>query len=465
MEPERKIEKWLRAFAKKRRADAGEPLKLHPATRRLLQSEVARMPRPPEESALTLWQLLRQEWSWLAGFALIIFFCAILFVPALNLAKHKSQSASTENNLKEISLAMQNEAGNNNGKLPATLDDLTNELRDREVLTDPRNGKPFTYVAGGETLDDLQTNAVLAYSSEEKSGRAVLFADGHVDMETPEEFAKKTQDMPNQLAMNHERVAPMTKAEGIPTMQPAAADTAALPVEESASTLSEAAPQPAGAGRIGGFGGSRSAASMPAPAAAPEIVPPGQQAQAVFYRNKAPQHSLAVDQQIQTDKVGKGLSQIQTPVLANFQLLQNGNEIRVVDSDGSVYAGSVLAAKDSFQNEPVQTTFAARRMMGQVNNQNFQSSTEGVPFRVTGVNRSSQQTVVFEGSLSAIPIPAGNAQNFSITENGSNAATVTGSIGPAQQQNQQQSSNSRITGTATIGQTNQVEIDAVQVTQ
>ena len=42
MEEERKIEKLLRAYAKKRRADAGDPLKLHPAPRRQLQDEVAR---------------------------------------------------------------------------------------------------------------------------------------------------------------------------------------------------------------------------------------------------------------------------------------------------------------------------------------------------------------------------------------------------------------------------------------
>src|SRR2546423_13658585 len=42
MELERPIEKLLRAWAKKRRQDAGAPSELHPATRRLLQGEVAR---------------------------------------------------------------------------------------------------------------------------------------------------------------------------------------------------------------------------------------------------------------------------------------------------------------------------------------------------------------------------------------------------------------------------------------
>ena len=40
-EPERPIEKLLRDAAQKRRDEAGAPLELHSATRRLLQGEVA----------------------------------------------------------------------------------------------------------------------------------------------------------------------------------------------------------------------------------------------------------------------------------------------------------------------------------------------------------------------------------------------------------------------------------------
>src|SRR6266446_4187730 len=43
MEPERPIEKLLRESAKKRREDAGAPLDMHPATRRMLQGEVSRI--------------------------------------------------------------------------------------------------------------------------------------------------------------------------------------------------------------------------------------------------------------------------------------------------------------------------------------------------------------------------------------------------------------------------------------
>ena len=42
IEPEREIEKQLRAYAKERREQAGAPIELHPATRKLLQGEAAR---------------------------------------------------------------------------------------------------------------------------------------------------------------------------------------------------------------------------------------------------------------------------------------------------------------------------------------------------------------------------------------------------------------------------------------
>ena len=47
-EPERPIEKLLRAAAQKRRDEVGAPFELHPATRRLLQGEVARRFAKPQ---------------------------------------------------------------------------------------------------------------------------------------------------------------------------------------------------------------------------------------------------------------------------------------------------------------------------------------------------------------------------------------------------------------------------------
>src|ERR1035441_8815835 len=138
MEPERKIEKLLRAYAKKRRADAGDAFKLHPATRRLLQGEVARRaPKPDDEDdSVSLWDLFRERWAVLLGFALIMFFGAALFLPALSKAKMKSKNIEAMSSLKQIGAAAQIAAVDNNGRLPATLDELTNQLGSDRMLTD-----------------------------------------------------------------------------------------------------------------------------------------------------------------------------------------------------------------------------------------------------------------------------------------------------------------------------------------
>ena len=74
MEPERQIEKLLRASAKKRRDKMGAPLELHPATRRLLQDEAARRaPRRGEHGFFqTLLVLLRRRLVLVSGVAAVV---------------------------------------------------------------------------------------------------------------------------------------------------------------------------------------------------------------------------------------------------------------------------------------------------------------------------------------------------------------------------------------------------------
>ena len=52
-EPEKRIEESLHAYARKRREEAGAPMEMHPATRRMLQGEVAKLKgaQPPERRA------------------------------------------------------------------------------------------------------------------------------------------------------------------------------------------------------------------------------------------------------------------------------------------------------------------------------------------------------------------------------------------------------------------------------
>jgi hypothetical protein len=177
MEPEREIEKLLRAYVRKRRADASDPLKLHPATRRLLQGEAARhAPKPEtEEVSFSFWQLFRQQWVFLLGFALMIFLGATLLLPGLSSAKRKAESIGAMNNLRQIGVAAQMAAEDNHGRLPASLDELSNTLGTRAVLTDSISGKPFVYIAGGKGFEDLvEQRCAGVFAGEQKWPRGVI---------------------------------------------------------------------------------------------------------------------------------------------------------------------------------------------------------------------------------------------------------------------------------------------------
>src|SRR5437899_11415128 len=100
METERPIEKLLRAWAKKRRHDAGSPQELHPATRRLLQGEVARTlgkdkPRTKSGSSWFAATWPRVAWG-LGVFAVLAGAVWIVMPPSRNfsserrMAKHES---------------------------------------------------------------------------------------------------------------------------------------------------------------------------------------------------------------------------------------------------------------------------------------------------------------------------------------------------------------------------------------
>ena len=453
METERKIEKLLRAYAKKRRADAGDPLKLHPATRRLLQAEVARRkPKPDdEESSVSLWELLRQRWALLAGFAVICFFGAALFLPALNKAKIGSQTAAS--NLKLIGFAAKTAAEDNNGKLPSSLDALTNQLSNI-ALTDPESGKPFVYVAGGENLGQLSSNSLLAYSSTDKKGHAALFADGRVEVVNGARLGELTnQGRLPMVARDDTSGRRLAEAPAEPgeagnvAAAPAAFTEAKSEADRSAAALSDTVT----------FANGILAANMPASAA------PALDGQARAWG--APAKDL--ETQKNTLQVGaaqnfRNLNQVPqnsfknklapaqaVAVLDNFQVQQNGNALRVVDADGSVYEGALQPEKVVAQN-------ASTEVDRQKNDTSRaeQSALQNNFFRVSGLNQTLKQNVVFTGNLLAIPgTPAKTKSSAKAGFGGSQTqSTLT---------NQLPWADSRIAGTAIISDTNQIEINAI----
>jgi hypothetical protein len=473
MEPERKIEKLLRAYAKKRRADAGDPLKLHPATRRLLQGEVARRkPKPDdadEEASVTLWELFRQRWALLAGFAIIVFFGAALFLPALSSAKKKAQSVSAMSNLKQIGVAAQLAAGDNHGRLLASLDTLTNALGSDKVLTDPQSGKPFIYVAGGEKLDGLSSNAVLAYSPADKKERAVLFADGRVEVVAGARLAELTNPNSSQLLAANESVNRQLP-EAPATLKDAKVNAVAAP-PISGQPKSEADRSDAKLADSGAVTATTGMLAANAPAAAPPAVDRLAKAPGVAgsdFKNSAGSVQFATAA-AQNSSVQNSFKNTITPakaatVLANFQVQQNGSAIRVVDADGSVYDGALQPENLVAQKEQVSAGTGSLPMDREksIATRDERQMTQNYFFRVTGTNLTLKQNVVFAGNLLANSSAAVNGQQTN-TRNG-NFSGGGGGVGGQLQSaitNQLPWSNSRIAGTAVVADTNNIEINAV----
>ena len=456
MEPARKIEKLLRAFARKRRAEAGEPLQLHPATRRLLQEEIARRaPKTDEEDSVSLWQLVRQQWAFLFGFALIMFCLATLFLPALSSAKRKAQNISAMNNLKEIGLAAQMAAAEANGRLPATLDALTNQLGSAKVLIDPQSGKPFVYVAAGQNLDTLPTNEVLAYAPEGKNGRAVLLADGSVVYASREQFSELTNRATLELAL---RAASEPNHSAALAKEISTSDLAKIPV---AAPVAPEAPL------------AKDEIAPSAPVVAPPANKDSFQSGSLATQMFAQKPSAGAPAGAQNFFKNNVLSTKTASVLANFQMEQNGDSLRVVDGDGSVYEGTwqvanAVAQKTQADGLPTQAPPGGAGIPQQTFAQRQNSADNGgqmlalnYSFQVTGTNLSLKKAVVFTGNLTIVSGTTASGQN----SNGDNAFANNQSE-KAPQQNQANLSqqiiwsNARITGTAVVGETNQIEINA-----
>jgi prepilin-type processing-associated H-X9-DG protein len=375
----------------------------------------------------------------------------------LSKAKFKATSITAMSNLKQIGMAAQMAAGDNHGRLPASLDALTNQLGSSVVLTDTVSGKRFVYVAGGKDLDALPGNSVLAYSPTDKKGRAVLFADGHVENVKAARFAELTNQRPLELAAA--KNATRRALAGTP-----ATVTAEDGLVAAASPIAGQIKGEANAGELAMNG--RVAAEKISDR---RVTLSGTTADHSFALTNSMQMATAVSQYFASGSQNvfrNTATQVKAAsVLANFQVQQNGNAIRVVDADGSVYDGVLLADDAVVQNEPAAVVPAtppvaapAHPMKPAQNlaNRNESAAAQNYFFRVTGTNRTLEQNVVFAGNLQTIANAAANSQQ-SLGGNGS----VGGGQLPLVLTNQLPWSNSRIAGTAVIAGSNNIEINAV----
>jgi len=126
-------------------------------------------------------------------------------------------------------------------------------------------------------------------------------------------------------------------------------------------------------------------------------------------------------------------------VLNTFQIEQNGDQIRVVDADGSTYMGKIEhVAQDAVKDEE-RLAARAKPILSQ------QQSNEQFYFRASGYNNSLRKPIVFEGNY----IPT---------------------LAQAHQPNESASANeqqlpARIVGTAKAAGESPIEVDAASIPQ
>ncbi|HXT40080.1 MAG TPA: hypothetical protein VN887_08655, partial [Candidatus Angelobacter sp.] len=182
-EPNRSVDEQLKAWAQKRRGEAGAPVELHPATRKLFQDEVARtFPKKTPELPAPSGGWLKLFWPRLAlagSIGAVLIILAGLSGPTLFKAKAKAQRITAFNYLKQIGLAARIYASDHDGKLPANFGQMTNELGTVKVLKDPETGQEFVYLGAGKIEGDR--DSILAYSPKAKGYRPVLLGDGAVE--------------------------------------------------------------------------------------------------------------------------------------------------------------------------------------------------------------------------------------------------------------------------------------------
>ncbi len=140
-----------------------------------------------------VWRAIKQGSRGVIEALAVIAVLAVLagmLLPALAKSKQKAFKINAVNNLKQIGVAVRMFA-DDNGRYPSSFDEMHNELGTDKITIDPGSGQRFVYVGAGKK--DGDPDAIIAYSPTDQNGRAVAFADGHVDSLTSSRFEEVLQ--------------------------------------------------------------------------------------------------------------------------------------------------------------------------------------------------------------------------------------------------------------------------------
>lgn len=447
MESERPIEKLLRACALKRRQEAELPSEPHPATRRLLQGEVARQfgrAQAQETPTRKWWSVLvgwpRLAWAG-AGVAVVLFAGLALLISQGGGRKGELLARNDQPAAAHSLLAPEPSRARTDQAAPATTATELEKQPQLAILADSKMPVPAEVVQQAEPAKD----------------KALV-----LDQIKRERNLGLAANEPTALTAQPNGTLAGVVATGGEVRSSGTALNARLP----AAPLPAAAPSVARAPALA-QDREQSLASDDLRLALAKAAPPAQTApgSALFFRDEARVAGTPVREQefVRTSAraLAKNLegSAPENSVLVSFKVQPAGNDLSIVDADGSVYSGYLQPAP--------QPTAAAIPPLGSAKPINRRLSSRGAAdgapaqpasaytFHVVGTNRTLNQKVEFSGNF----WPQTNVLAFG---DASSTAAFAGGLGGGIVTNAPSLwlLNSRILGKAVINGRQQVEVNA-----
>lgn len=471
MEIERPIEKLLRAYAKKRCEDAGAPPELHAAVRRLLQGEVSRQCRAQRRQSIwsRLLGRLPLRLAWGLGILALMGVVTALLMPGLHrqgrphvLASNERGQTTLTREAGRVSRRPQAALGleTNDNKLSAGTDEASALVVAK--ASDTLTAQPQAGDTAVTTAASSQTPALLRGLSDVKASSASGGQGGFSSAKTPSaeppaspapaqlstqgDTLKSLAPAPGQEVASEPlpsgggggvgggsmrapepptTVAPVRRyglagapPGGIAKAEPPVAAPAALPSNRPTSESSVAAASADGAGFRRVAGAKLAAGPEGAVTAATGAFLLSGDIQDRFsgaYKEaRRDKDAPAVQYFARAQgggRSGKGLGGVSgaAAILTSFTLEQSGSELRITDSDGSVYTGNLQPTNALPRPTPVDESVSDRvRAVTGVPPTSQMRPAEAAAkpqvsqhyfFQVAGTNHSLNQAVAFSGRL------------------------------------------------------------------
>jgi hypothetical protein len=472
MDPERPIEKLLRQAAQARRAEAGPPQELHPANRRMLQSEVARKyasAAPPEKRSF--FELFMPRIAWAFAVFVGLGLAASLMVPREG-PRQSEMILAKNDRLGTVKEAAPPAPATAKSVAPAETSsvaraDLAQAERDKDTMnregrrTEPQN-RPLAFNESAAEPKPAPGAAGAPAEAKQKKEIASAYSATSPPQTTPAQTPVASEEMLQR------RYGLATRTQAVPAsgepVAPQPALTAASPATASVagSSVMKLSDEREKAELALKTGPSNQILTWSSSAAE------SSNTNSLDLAKRSPAPVARVTQKFvnaeTANKITDFADQSNTtkPILAAFELQQTGREVRIVDSDGSVYTGTFQLPEiftylhSAAAEKPVVTR--------SLQDSERQSGLNGAPadsklltelryfFGVTGTNQSLKQRVTFTGEV----LTPTNA----LSQLGS-AGTLNGARFAPPELNPLPLGDSRITGKAVIGGNREIQVNAV----